>query len=100
MTNHPSGATLIVQVLIFPSTDAKAQAHRAYFSEVQLVARQSKAALWIGKRVVAMLSFEARKARRLPCLDAPKERVKGFARGAKHLAGFGCKAYRGQVLPS
>jgi len=63
----------------------EAQAHRTYLGKVQLIAFESKPALWIGERIIAMLPFEARKACCLFCFNPAKKCVKGLAQAAQDI---------------
>ena len=61
------------------------QAHRANLSKMQLVAFQTKAALWICERIISRLGAKARIARRLLCFDATKESEKSFVESAQRI---------------
>ncbi len=61
----------------------EAQSHASYFRQMQLVAFQTKAALWIRERAIARLGTKARITRRLFCFDAPEECEKGIVEAAQ-----------------
>lgn len=57
---------------------AQANPATANFREMQLVAFQAKARLWVTKRIKSRLAFEARIAWRFSCFDTAKKRLESL----------------------